>query len=426
MSEASAEFDAADGRPPLARFLVVGALLLILLAPIAWQIVVRGLAAELNERPDIARAVALAPRSPLAASVAAEGVLAAGNAARADALARSAVLRSPLDVRALRVRAIANDAAGGADAGVAQLDLAARLGWRDTPTQVLLIDLALRNGLPDVAVQRIDAVMRRWVLHNQMVPMMRAATTDPAFVAAVATRVADDPPWRQLFMENLAGLSDAQVDGQVALLRAMKTAETPVRRAELANLLDLLIARGDYRPAFALWREIGDDIGDRRANMVGDADFTAVSRRSGDDVATIPFDWALNSAVGFNARIDLPSFAPTDPALAIDTDGASTGWAARQTLLLAPGAYRLSMDRATEASVPDDRFRWRVLCLPESKPLETSKPVVTARARWSRVEMRFAVPAGGCTAQQLMLMVDRPTIPQPATAWFDRIRIARP
>ncbi|HEY0117083.1 MAG TPA: hypothetical protein VGB54_15330 [Allosphingosinicella sp.] len=152
------------------------------------------------------------------------------------------------------------------------------------------------------------------------------------------------------------------------------------------RLLEREIGRGRVTGAYAIWQQI---VRQERGGLVYDAQF---SGRPGP----APFNWELIASGPGSAERGRPS------GLEVEYLGRSSGYLARQLLMLAPGRYQLSFTAEGNAPGEGSTLGWRVACHGGGAPLvNVALRQVTYAPK--RFEGAFTVP-GGCQAQWLELV----------------------
>ena len=101
------------------------------------------------------------------------------------------------------------------------------------------------------------------------------------------------------------------------------------------------------------------------------------------------------------------------------------GAAAAQTLLLAPGRYRLDATLLVDRTSPEATLEWTVDCLaPRAQRLASAAPVAAAARQWTAFSLEFRVPDGDCVAQRLQLQPRAPGLRAAGELWFDAFTLA--
>ena len=333
-------------------------------------------------------------------------------------LAKKALQLSPLNAPALTTFALAMDAQRQQAVAGRAMTLAGQRSWRDLVTQIWLFRRDLLAADFKDAFDHADALMRR--VPAPPAPVLRLlalAARNPTAIDPLAERLAANPGWRQFFFVYLGAYEKppaTDVTGQLLTrLQAGPPASRPTDE-EIGFYLAALAVQGKFQEAEAAWRQLTPGA---RAGYVHDGDFERPAR-------TTPFDWWLNSGVGWTASIaDSPD--PTHGrALRIDYDGVSKPIALRQLVVLPPGGYRLSGRMLDAGDGGSAGFAWRVICFGAADPLAKAPSPAGAAGQWHTFSADFVVPASNCPAQLLDLAVDRGDIQKDITLWYDDLAIA--
>ena len=145
-------------------------------------------------------------------------------------------------------------------------------------------------------------------------------------------------------------------------------------------LLPNLVQAGEYDRAYRLWQTVS---GAQPNGMIFDSGFRG-------HPAPPPFNWTYRS--------DSAGFAETDGkgGLRVLFYGREDAVLASQTLMLAPGTYRMVM---TVAGNPGGMLRWTLVCIPAKRTISI---LPLGAGQVMRPTMTFAVEAA-CPAQSLDL-----------------------
>jgi len=357
---------------------------------LGYEVLSVGLAGALAERGAFAPALAIRPDLASVASGRAEAALAAGDPVAADSFARAALAQSPQDARALRIIGLAAEARGRIDAADAAMSLGARLGWHDTATQQWLFKQGLLRADFVTAAQSGDALARMDRMRPQTFQLFWLMASQTQGSAALAGRLEEEPNWRPAFLLSAGQyLRGAQGTATMqTLLAAMRRSTHPATTAELGAYFDAAVRRGEIAQAYSIWHALAAPHG-----LLYDGGFDRFAAQ-GDGNQPIPFEWQP----GGGAMTVTAGSDPANPALEVDSHGQG-GIAVSQTVMLAPGAYRLTARMGAPPGAAGDAFDWVVKCLPG----RTDVGVAPAR----RGGVDFDVPATGCPAQSVVLRVAR-------------------
>jgi tetratricopeptide (TPR) repeat protein len=316
----------------------------------------------------------------------------------AFAMIDDAARKAPLSPEPFLVHGVAGSLAGDADAAKRDFQAAQWRDPRSMPAAYFLAEHYLRSG------QALDG-LRQTALAARLSPGGQSSVAP--FVALYAQTASNWLQIRALFQSNPT-IEDGVLE---ALARDPDNAEAVLALADaqhrsadsqwLRNLMQSLVAAGDYRRAHAIWATIAKV---EPATLLYDPDFTAGQ-------APPPFNWALAaSGVGLAER------QPGNRLHAIFY-GQQDGVLASQLLLLPAGSYRLSMALDTGAQHPE-LLGWSVRC--DKSPMPLAMTSVQAAARgWT-----FTIPAN-CAAQWLELSGRSADIAQQADVTIGRLSLAR-
>lgn len=393
------------------------------LRPVAWlwilagafgiaAIIAHGLGGRLMRTGRSVEAVVLSP-SVDTLSQAAEGLAAAGAWPLAAASARAALSRSLIDMRALRVLGLAEEKLGRPQAGAAIMNVASRGGWRDTPTQVWLIEQAMRTGDVTTLTQRADALARRNQSPDMVYTTLRIVSSAPEVRPALIERLTARPDWRAMFFLSLRQARSEQIDGLVALVREMQRSEAPATPTELYALGERLIELGQPLRARQLWATASG----RPTNaLIDDGGFERLAKRPADRL--VPrFEWQFAETSG-SAAVE-PGPWRSGSALRLTHDGFSLSRPISQLLLLAPGSYRLTARVKVDSGFGAAGYGLSLRC-PNGLELIATPPIEAK----GMIRADVAVPAG-CAAQDLAIVTFEGQARAASELWIDDVRMSR-
>lgn len=357
--------------------------------------------------------------SPGAAAYAAEAEFAAGRSGPAMELARSSLRQTPLSARALRTLGLAAQETGDGELAATAMALAGAVGWRDTPTQLWLIDAFTRQGDYASALAGVDALLRRRQSQDEMFAVAMAAALEPAARSVLIERLSQRPEWRHGFFLRAGKLPPDQFGAFQDFLADMKASGAAPQPAELAGFVSALYDKGGHRQAAQVWRLHGDRAGSAPGNLFFDGDFAAATTESRP---RSPFEWYFPQVAGMEIALGAPPGRPGERALHASSVGNARFLAAKQSLALGPGRYTLSMDATTEPGLKLEGFSWIVECHSAPPPSVTER-----RARlpddWTRIDYAFSIDAA-CSSQRISFLLHGGQS-QPLSLWVDRLRLRR-
>jgi hypothetical protein len=336
-----------------------------------------------------------------------------GTSAQPRAQIQAALARSPADGRLLR--ALAGLAGIDSEAGQTYLRQALRLRPADVQTRAWLADGALARNDIAAAAAHLDAILRVAPQRaTQLFPLLQDWLRRDGGVAAVTTVFAAAPPWRRGFFASApAAPHEASLQAMARLLLALRRSAAPANLDEGAVVIDRLLQQGEYERGWLLWLALQAP-GARTGPQLSNGDFEQPGPGRG-------FDWVLRSGGGASATLR-PAPQRDSQALRVRFDPRPLqGASVAQTLLLAPGGYRLRGEFLAGRLAQGDALEWRIDCLAPraSRVAATALPV--AAAGWTPFQLEFHIPAQDCRAQRLQLQASLPGARLSGDAWFDNL-----
>lgn len=362
------------------------------------------------------------PGSAEVLAAGAEQRLAANDDAGAAADARRALAAVPVKITALRTLGLAAQAQGDLPQALRWIVLSGKWGWRDTPTQVWLMNWTLARGDYRSAMQYADGLLRREVANSDIYRMLLPVLKDRRARAAFIARLEDRPPWRADFFAAIAQTDPAGAAVITGVLTDLARSGTPPTRLEAAPYLRLLVANGDYAAAQALWRGLFGEPRDA-APTPPDGDFSRAGPRALTPPEMSPFDWQLGMPGGGVASIEQTGETARGLALYAQYDGVAAVDLARTLTVLRPGAYRLAVLMRSTAADAAGSLVWSLSCHGAKDDLAVTPGASIAAGRWTPITADFVVPASGCAAQDLRLRGLTGSRARDVAAWFDDVAI---
>lgn len=324
-------------------------------------------------------------------------------------LARAALAREPLSVDA--INALAMIAAHREDEpGAGRLFRASEfLSRRHLPTQIWLIEEAVRrNDIPSALSHYDHALRTSKGAADFLLPTLVAAADDPQILPALNTILAPRPDWWRPFL----ALAIKDVRDARALLAIGRTLRlTTVDEAEtnfVQQIIRRLIADRHYQSAYAYYADT-KQLGSTQAAALRDGDFSG-------DRSPLPFDWWFRDDYELSAGKEVFG---DDPRLVLRSNAGGGGEVARQLLILAPGRYTLKGQAGSTGAGLMEQPMVQIDCVEGADVLR--RPLPAADERGSAFEMRFEVP-GNCGGQWLRIIL-APT--ERSEAWIDSLQITR-
>lgn len=280
---------------------------------------------------------------------------------------------------------------------------ARRRNARSLAARYLLADLYLRTGSVRNALREIAAMTR--ILPGaagQLVPSLAAYARTPGAIPELKRVLRENPDLESMLLSALATNS---ANTELVLALANEGGEAGEPRAWQSTLLQTLIKAGMYRKAHLVWTKF--------AGLA--APTTGIYRPDfSESNAPPPFNWTLGGADGGVAE------PLKGGGLRVLYYGRKDVEFARQSVLLAPGRYRLGMV-VTGSSGPEGQLRWVVRCLPA---LNTVLELRLGATKRPQVSGSFNVPASGCEAQEILLLGVGQEFPKPSDVQIGPLQLA--
>lgn len=364
--------------------------------------------------PVLAGILALAGMSQLAAING--DVLAAPSATRTaprDDL-QSRLAQAPYDQAALRGLASAARQRGNEASAHALIALSGQLGWRDSATELMLMEDAARRRDDNAAMRHIDALLRRKPdLAPMLMPALHAAAVSESGRNALLARLDENPPWRTDFFTRIDFIPAGYENAHETLLLQLARSGKPAADSEIVPCITALARAGSVTRARRLWITLSG----AKDEQVLDPDFARFDpARSA--VNPNPFEWTSNHLSGVELRVTIGAGLPSTRELVVDTDGSAYGTVLAQILVLPRGRYRLFVTAPSTDVLAYGGLAWMVRCLPGGKIVSADGSA--AAAGW---QADFAIPQEGCTAQRLSLEARRADTRAAGEARFEKVRV---
>lgn len=273
-------------------------------------------------------------------------LIAQGQARAALAKGEAAVRDAPLDPASTALLGVARFRIGDEPGAERAFRIAGQLGWREQFTQTYWLGRALQIGDWRIAAMRLDALLRQRPALLSERRLLDPVETSPAGRAVLAERMLADPGWLRPYTSTLAEvprpvlLLRAQVLGEVAAHKGMLGCET------VAPLVERLVGEAAELEAAALWRQ---HCPGAASTLVYDGQFAAASLQQNRS----QFAWTFIGQSDTNLLLK-PAGKGPGRRLAVDTTATRPRQIARQMVLIAPGAYRLSWTAETPDGAPSD------------------------------------------------------------------------
>ena len=262
---------------------------------------------------------------------------------------------------------------------------------RSSFARLLLLDSYLRRNKITQATEEMSGLV---ALAPQAADLLvgelaRLAQT-PETAGALEMALRRDPRFRDRLLEHLAN-KNADPELILRLASRIPSAGTSVGPAPWqSRLVTSLAERAQLGRAYELWRTFSAPRAPDKKSGVYDPQFQGLP-------GSPPFSW--------NFPASPAGVAERSPArtLQVGYYGRDPAELANQLLLLSPGAYRLSVRADGDAEGEGSKLSWKVQC--QGSNAEIADLVLRNLTYTPKVlNVKFTVPASGCSAQWLRLV----------------------
>lgn len=345
--------------------------------------------ANILTRYNPARALQFQAAHPVALAAESRRQFGLGNTANAKTLAEKSIQNSAIPSEAVQVLGVAYLTEDENHAS--QLfKYASRLTKRELAAQTFLFQRALLSSDMKQALHHMDVALRVSEKGDTIFfPVLAAAMADDKIAPEITEMFLAEPPWLPKFVI-FTIRNSTSLNGLIRAVSNLSPA-SPARTLEIqAMLLKRLAELGQYEAAE---RFLGTVQGGGPDSLVRDGRFAREDRYP-------PFDWVYVDEPGKWARRlrgegGLEYFAGTGLG----------GRVVAQLVTLSPGKYEFLSAARKETSDADGSATWTVTCV--DAPDELARIALPGAPTESLKEVSgtFEVPADGCPAQWLELVV---------------------
>ncbi len=338
------------------------------------------------------------PYDTMAARRAADDALAAKNPRLAEAMAARALLSDPVDPAVVGRLGWARMMQGNVAGADAAFRVSATMGWRDPFTQAYWIGQSLQLGQPDMAAQRMDALLRQSPGLDARDHLFAAVGATPQGRAALARQMTSHPGWTPAFLTPPAEISAQDLANRLDVIGQVpgQALDCPA----MAGMVNALVAASMVAQAEAIWRKA---CGASDA-LIYDGRFAHfdVTAQGG----TRAFDWQVASRG--DVSLTLTPLDATSRELEVRVSGAISRPVLRQVLVLRPGRYRLTWTMPDLSVTQAAMVRVGLGCNLGRGAAEPGQ-LLGEQARGGGASSRYArdvVVDGACQAQGLIFWVE--------------------
>lgn len=357
-----------------------------------YAIVTQSLAVVLTEQaPELAHQ--LAPGNGRVSGAWARKMLendVADNQGGVTQLAERALLQDATAVAAVGTLGLVAQLNGNAARAARLFEYAARLTRRDLPTELWLIEDAVRQGNIPGALRHYDIALRTQPGAGEILfPVLATASTDPAIALSLTKTLQKKPLWSESFITYLAINTKSPVQ-TAGLFQQLSASGVPVATTSRNILVDRLLG-AKPEAAWAFYRSFHPDADRHRSN---DPYFTG----SADSPSQL--DWVSINDEGLSGTIQRGA----DRGLfAFSTAPTVGGVVLRQRLVLPPGSYRIEGESIDLRPAANAWPYWALSCMADGRELGqvAVPPSENGRGRFAGL----VTVTNGCAVQQLAFTI---------------------
>jgi tetratricopeptide (TPR) repeat protein len=331
------------------------------------------------------------------------------------AAARRAAAAAPLAYEPFYIAARAEEQARHLPQATRLMEEARRRRASYPATRLSLMGYYGLAGRYDEAIAEADVSMRlSSEAQRAILPVLAGMLPYQEARPPLARILAGNPRWRSDFIE--IAKAKARPEDAADLLAQLRRLAPPSGTAPEASLLVASLMRVQrYDQAHRIWLGLVPPDERARAALVFDADFRGVP-------APPPFNWTYGSSAGGRANPAKPGPGES-PYMEASYFGGSRAVLAEQSLVLAPGRYRLSVRGKADRRELSGELFWQLTCLPAKNEIGRL-PLASFTEQYRVYRTEFAVPAG-CAAQTLALVGEPGDLAQPINAELAQLKVER-
>lgn len=274
----------------------------------------------------------------------------------------------------------------------------AKLALRRAPfalgPRAWLADEQISQGRYGEALDSIDRLMRvSGTRQEDLFPVLIAFAETPALADILAAKLAEQPAWRDGFIQAL--LSKPGSDGPGLIFSRLKQRQD-LKPTELRHWLARLGEEGRWGEAYARWASTLDPTAMNRLTSVYNGGFETLPSGYG-------FDWRIDDSPGVLIERAPVEGAGGSYALRLNFLGRRVeAIPLRQWLLLTAGSYRLHFRVDVQNLRSERGLQWVIRCLDSGTQLAASERM-NGSSNWSEQDVDFDVPEQDCAAQELWM-----------------------
>lgn len=264
-------------------------------------------------------------------------------------------------------------------------DLLLQLGWRSEVSLRNVSEVYADGSDLSKLLNVFDALLRRSTRSGEpVIAVLTFMETEPAFQAALVNKLAQDPPWRSLFLRltvNQLNSRQAALD-RLRTYRALARTKRPPTDIETAAVLPALHSQDFGDEAFDLLQDLHRRRGQPLLmRPLSDSNFARAARLQDDQGIMTVYDWTLEHGDGFGV-----GFGSDSKGLMIEWDGRGIPVFTRQRSSALPGTYHLAVTTEADAE-GEDTIGYRLVC--PKGVVELRPEAMSGRTRLYRADGRL-------------------------------------
>ncbi|NIJ36402.1 hypothetical protein FHR22_001051 [Sphingopyxis panaciterrae] len=287
------------------------------------------------------------------------------------------------------------------------LELGGQLTRRSSLITSASIEAAARDGnQPAFFLWLSRAILTNESLRATYIRAMAQATARPDTEAALAPVIGPNPTWAGHYWKAVVNVPESLVNA--AKLR-VAVAQSPWRQRRISDTDRMLVSQLAKFRHFDAMRDLVAALSPAEGGaFAANLDFSRPSLLP-------PVDWQLASSGNLGATIE-----PKRKILAISAIAGARGYAARQLLQLAPGAYELEWNLAADATIENGTLTARLDC---AEKAGSADGIEVSNLDIGRRRTSLTIPGDSCRWYWLSINVNVPDTSAGLDAQFRRISL---
>lgn len=268
---------------------------------------------------------------------------------------------SPLDARFHSLLAELRLRSGDDEEAHRLFRQAHRLSHTEVHALQYLVAHAIETGGYAEAVEYIDVLLRRWPSRaDTLLPLLPQLLTHESAYAAIAGAMAADAPWRSRLLNGLAR-QDEGLGFAYQLLLELADTMHPAGQGEIAAVIRGFMSAKRYEEAYRLFRFTTPLEERAMAGFIYNSAFLPSS------LGALPFSWQHRNTRAAEIRLSAGGALPGASVRFLSAPAKDI--VLHQTLVLAPGRYRLVADVDASSLLAPRSLYWRIRCQDQREEL---------------------------------------------------------